>query len=124
MKSPIDLWANFLFNEKIVAGPKVGEQWTFKIIKLCEELAKTGSPKIRPYKAKIETRKIVVEKAMDLGIDLPSIKNQNGRAIIGRGLLDVWNQCYNKRHGSIIGTQGQLVATHRDIVTKLSKEEQ
>lgn len=49
---------------------------------------------------------------MDLGIDLTKIR-------MGRGLLDIWNQEYTKRYGSIIGTKGWKEEKRRDVKTKL-----
>jgi hypothetical protein len=117
----IDKWANFLKNEKL--DPKnISAEWTMKLIQLCEALASIHSPKISMHKFKIESRKLVVETAMNLGIDLASIRHKmTGRYIIGRGLLDVWNQVYKERYGAIDGTRGQLIDIHRKVVTHLRR---
>jgi hypothetical protein len=118
MASDIDLWAGFLKHEKL--DPKqMSPDWVLKLIGLCEELAKKGKPKYRPYAARIQTRELIVNTAMDMAIDLVNIRNKfKGRYIIGRGLLDVWNRIYEKRFGSIHGTRGELVNIHRQIVSK------
>ncbi len=122
MSKPIaDLWANFLYWEKL--DPKyVDEEDILKLMDLALKLSAIRGPKINPHKAKIESRRLVVNTAMDLGIDLPSIENKyNGRKIIGRGLLDIWNEQYAIRHGSTLGTAAAREAIRRNVVTKLSK---
>jgi hypothetical protein len=116
MKSNIDLWANFLANEKMT--PKsVGEADTLKLIDLCKKMAETRGPIIRPYAKKLESRRFVCMTAMDMGIDLPAMNR------IGRGLLDAWNLSYKERHGTNYGTAAIKEAKRRDIVTKLSKRD-
>ena len=101
----MDLWARFLAHEKL--DPKnMSSDWVLKLINLTEELVKRGNPKYRPYKDRLETRKLICETAMDLGIDLTGIKHKwKGKYMIGRGLLDMWNKVCIERYGSVYGTQ-------------------
>lgn len=121
MKSDIDCWANFLYNEKLVPE-RMTEDWVLKLITLCETLAKIRRPNISTHQHKLESRKLLCFTAMDLSIDLPSIKHKTtGRYLIGRGLLDAWNLAYQEKHGSTYGTACAKEAKRRDIVTRLSK---
>ena len=114
----IDKWANFLANEKLRPS-SVGEQWTMELVRLCEALAAKRGPKVSPYRAKLESRRLVCETAMDLGIDLPAIKAR-GRVAMARSLLDAWNSAYAARHGSTFGTAAAREAIRRNVVTRLS----
>lgn len=117
MKSNIDLWANFLANEKLtpqrVPDPMI-------LVRLCEELAKDGHPCIKQHKDKLESRRKVVAKAMDLSIDLTAIKCR-AKMAMGRGLLDAWNLEYQRRFGSVVGTSGEHEVKRRGVSTRLSK---
>lgn len=117
--SDINKWANFLYNEKLDPD-NLSPTDTLKIMALAETLASIRGPEISTHVLKLESRKLVVETAMDMLIDLPSMKHaRNGRTIMGRGLLDAWNLAYAKKFGSIVGTPGQAAVRHRDIVTKM-----
>ena len=122
MKSVINLWANFLANEKLRSAD-ISEEWTMRLISLCEALAAKRSPRIASHKDKLLSRQFVCETAMDLGLDLPAIRNRRGKVAMGRGLLDAWNKTYAARHGTTHGTASDLEAKRRDIVTKLSKKD-
>lgn len=124
-KPVINLWANFLFNEKL--DPKAltpGD--TLKLMELCAKLAEIRPPCIKMHKDKIESRRLVCSTAMDLGIDLLAMKRAKHhggkKPAIGRGLLDVWNEEYAKRFGSIVGTPGQAEIIRRTIVTKMAND--
>lgn len=114
--STIDLWANFLMNEKLspqrVPNPMV-------LVALAEKLATIRGPKVRPYKLRIESRRLVVQTAMDMGIDLAGIKH-HGKIAMARSLLDIWNEEYAKRFGSTFGTAGAKETTRRDVKTRLA----
>jgi hypothetical protein len=117
----IDKWANFLANEKLRPA-SVGEQWTMELVRLCEALAAKRGPRVRPYLEKLASRRLVVDTAMDLGIDLPAIRGRTGRLVISRSLLDAWNLAYRERHGSTVGTASAREAKRRDIKTRLCRE--
>lgn len=120
-KPPIDLWANFFFNEKL-DPKKMNEESIMELLYLCEVLAVKQAPTRHPYKDRIACRRLAVDTALDLGIDLIDFKNkQNGKIMIGRGLLDVWQVAYQERYGSTVGTRGAWEAKRRDIKTKLAK---
>lgn len=111
----IDKWANFLANEKLtpkrVDNPMV-------LVELCEALAAKQGPKTRPYAAKQESRLLVCETAIDLGIDLTQFKIGH-KLVMARSLLDAWNKVYEKRFGSTFGTVGEKEVTRRLIKTQL-----
>lgn len=117
-KSNVDLWANFLANEKLTPA-RVEDPML--LVKLCEKLAETGGPRVKPYAAKLISRRRVVNQAMDLGIDLAALKDR-GKLIMSRGLLDIWNSEYAKRYGSNVGTAAWKEAKRRDIKTLLRSE--
>jgi hypothetical protein len=117
----IDKWANFLANEKLQPA-SVGEQWTMELVRLCEALAAKRGPRVRPYLEKLASRRLVVDTAMDLGIDLPAIRGRTGRLVISRSLLDAWNLAYREWHGSTVGTASVREAKRRDIKTRLCRE--
>jgi hypothetical protein len=117
----IDKWANFLANEKLRPA-SVGEHWTMELVRLCEALAAKRGPKVTPYAERLASRRLVVDTAMDLGIDLPAIRGRTGRLVISRSLLDAWNLAYRERHGSILGTASAREAKRRDIKTRLCRE--
>jgi hypothetical protein len=115
----IDLWANFLAHEKLTPN-RVEDTWAMELVRLCEALAAKARPKFKPYRERLLTRQILCETAMELGIDLASIKNKhNQKIIMGRGLLDIWNQVYERRFGSSYGTAGEWEATRRNVKTNL-----
>lgn len=101
-KSVIDLWANFLANEKLTPQ-RVDDPML--LVRLCEELAKRARPKIRPYTDKLKSRALVAVTAIDLGIDLAGLKH-DGRMAMARSLLDIWNVEYAMKFGSAYGTAG------------------
>jgi hypothetical protein len=109
----VNQWANFLANEKL----KVGGEGTLVLIDLATELAKRGTPARRPYMARIASRQLIVNTAMDLGIDLPGLWPK-----LGRGLLEVWLDVYTHRYGGIYGTNAWAELKRRGIVTKLVEE--
>lgn len=117
MRSVIDKWADFLANEKLtpqrVPDPMV-------LVALCEELTKDGPPCILMHKDKLESRRKVVAKAMDMSLDLTAIRYY-GKVAMGRGLLDAWNLEYQRRFGSIIGTAGEHEVKRRGVSTRLSE---
>jgi hypothetical protein len=117
----MDKWARFLNHEKL-NPKKMHPDDLMELVELCEELAKKGSPKYTPYVQRIVTRKLIVETALDLGIDLAGIKDaRTGRYLIGRGLLDVWLVAYKSRYGSTFGTQAEWEAKRRNVKIRLSK---
>jgi hypothetical protein len=120
MKNNMDLWANFLYNEKLDPA-KLDSDSILELVYLCEKLSEKRGPKIRPYKEKLVSRRLVVDTALDLGIDLLAMKYR-GKCLIGRGLLDVWLVAYKERYGSTVGTAGEWEAKRRDIKIKLAKQ--
>jgi hypothetical protein len=118
-KPVIDLWANFLMNEKLVTQHMDTDD-VLAIIKLCEVLATKRGPKIRPYNLRLESRKLVCETAMELGIDLTAIR-YHGKVMMARGLLDAWNKAYAERYGSAVGTASKMEASRRDVKTRLAE---
>jgi hypothetical protein len=119
----INLWANFLSQEKLT--PKsIGEEGTQVLLDLTVELAnRKVMPSRRPYAARIASRRLIVVAAMDLGIDLMAItKVYDGKVAMGRGLIDVWHQVYAERFGSNYGTASWAELRRRRVVTKLSLE--
>lgn len=121
MKSAINLWANFLANEKLTPQ-SIGEVNTLIIMELCQKMATVRRPNIKMHKDKIESRRFVINTAMDMNIDLMSIKKKNGKPAMGRGLLDIWNEEYEKRFGSKLGTLGEAEDIRRKIITKNSQD--
>lgn len=113
----IDLWANFLANEKLTPK-RTGDAAT--LIRLCELLTAVGRPKVRPHSAKLDSRDMVCRVAMENGIDLTAFK-RDGKLLMGRGLLDAWNRVYALQFGSNVGTMGVKESTRRDVKTKLSQ---
>lgn len=100
--SPIDVWAAFLANERLTP---CRVQHPMVLVRLCEELAKGGMPRCKPYPERLKTRLTVAQTAIGLGIDLAALKF-HGKLAMGRGLLDVWNAVYAKQFGSSFGTAG------------------
>src|SRR3954468_24505596 len=96
-KPLVNLWANFLFNEKL--DPKnLDPDDVMELIYLCEEMAKERGPIIKSHKDKLISRRFVCDKAIELGIDLAGMKHKIKRKyIIGRGLLDVWLVAYKEK---------------------------
>lgn len=126
-KPVVDLWASFLAHEKIEPKSLVDPRDVTKLLDLCNRLAELDRPRYRPYKARIETRKLVCNTAMDMGFDLLALKRRKptGRGTkptIGRGLLDTWNEVYKQRFGSTVGTAGAQEIVRRKVVGKLSEE--
>lgn len=122
MIETINLWMNFLYNEKLDSD-KMDEKTVIHLVRLCEKMAETRGPKIRPYAEKIKSRHFVCETAIDLSMDLMAIKHKNtGKRLIGRGLLDVWLKVYKERFGSTIGTSAEYETKRRDIKTRLARD--
>lgn len=118
-RSLIDKWANFLAQHKLTPQ-RTGRHED--LISLAETLAKSGaSPAWSPYPSRLAARQSVVQTAMDLGIDLASMKHRSGTAM-DRGMLDAWNAEYLKRFGGLEGTPGAKELLRRQIVTKLANE--
>lgn len=117
----MDKWARFLNHEKL--DPKrLNQEDILELIELCEILVTKGEPKYRPYKDRVATRKLIVETALDEGIDLIGFKDKfTKKILIGRGLLDVWAELYKKRYGSTFGTQGEWEQKRRNVKIKISK---
>lgn len=116
------LWTDFLSNEHL--GPERIDSYDqiLMITNLVHALAAQRSPKVRPHAAKLDTRRLIANTAMDLRIDLSAIKKR-GKIAMGRGLLDVWNAEYAKRYGSNVGTASAREAKRRDIKTKLRRKQ-
>lgn len=114
--SDINLWALFLANEKLTPR-RTGQPMV--LVRLCELLAGHGGPRYRPHAARLASRRLVCETAMDAGIDLAGMKYK-GKLAMSRGLLDVWNEVYGKRYGSIVGTAGEYEAIRRDTKSAVS----
>lgn len=123
MSKPIvDLWAGFLAHEKLHPDRIDGAD-VMDLIELCEKLALVRSPCFSPYNERLACRRLICETAMDMGFDLPSIRGGvTNKYIIGRGLLDMWNEVAKKRYGSVKGTQSLWEAKRRNVVTKLAKQ--
>lgn len=121
--SNVNKWANFLKNEKLDPA-KLADSDVVKLLALATKLAESGPPKIGCHADKMESRRKVCTTAFDLSIDLLAMKikkfqGRGSKPAIGRGLLDVWNEQYNKRFGGTLGTPGAAEVTRRSIVTKL-----
>jgi len=110
-------WSKFLEHEKLtpdrVMGVNVG-----RVIYLCNELARQGPPKFKPYAKRIETRRLICRTAIEMNFDLAAIK-YHGKIAMGRGLLDVWMEEYATKFGSAYGTQAWRETKRRDVKTKL-----
>lgn len=118
-----DLWMSFLANEKLTI--KVLEENSPELYLGVQNLVNTltcagATPKVRPHSAKLITRWTLVRTAMQLGLDLPAIKHK-GKIAMGRGLLDAWNQEYEKLFGATYGTAGAKEVKRRNIKTKLAE---
>lgn len=114
--SDINKWANFLMNDKLSpAGLKDDD--VLVILDLCAKLAQIRPPKIQMHKDKIESRRLVCVTAMEAGYDLAGIK-RHGKMAMGRGLLDVWNEEYKKKFGTIFGTLGEQEVIRRGVSTE------
>ena len=113
-KSDIDLWANFLANEKLTPA-RCGEH-LMQIVALCERMSASRGPLVRPYRAKLASRDFVCQTAMFMGIDLSAIK-YHGKIAMSRGMLDAWNKEYVRRFGSNFGTAATKEAQRRDVKT-------
>lgn len=112
MTNDLDRWAQFFAHEKLVKN--IDDKMS--LVTLAQTLvAKGARPYYKPYMKRVETRILLVNTAMDLGIDLAKFR-------VGRALLDTWNEQYKIRFGSTIGTPGWQEAKRRDIKTKLSKD--
>lgn len=127
-ESNTNLWARFFANEKIVPD-QLSEKDIQTLMRLCEALGAKRSPyegKGVSHINKMEARRLAVNTAMDMGIDLMAIKKKKfhggTKPAMGRGLLDVWNEEYQKRFGSIRGTLGEAEVIRRKVVTKLAEQ--
>lgn len=121
-KDWMDSWANFFFNEKLDPA-KMDEESMMELVWFCEQLSKMRAPCIRMHMDKLQTRKYACYLAMDLGIDLMEFRDKRtGKHLIGRGLLDMWNEVYTKRFGSTVGTRGAWEAKRRDCKIKLTQQ--
>lgn len=119
-KSHINLWANFVMNEKL--DPKtLSEKDVLVLMTICEALAADGPPKITMHPDKINSRRLLCRKAIEMGIDLTKMKRGRMKMAMGRGLLDVWNEEYGKKFGGTLGTSGAAEITRRSIVTAAAK---
>lgn len=124
MKAAIDLWANFLANEKLVTD-KLHVEDIMSLISLSETMAMKQNPWISSHFLKLASRRFVCETAMDLGIDLPGFKHKvTGKHLIGRGLLDMWLKVYQERFGDTYGTAASKEAIRRNVKTRLSRKPQ
>lgn len=125
-KPVANLWASFLSNDKIDAGKLASDKYVLQLMELCQKLASIRKPSYASHVEKMACRRLVCTTAFDLGIDLMGMKKRKfhggTKPAMGRGLLDVWNQEYAKRFGSIIGTAGAAEITRRTVVTRLSKQ--
>ncbi len=119
--SPMNLWANFLDIHYLSVG-RVGNQHCQKLVLLCQELGKIERPKIRPYTARLMSRRLVCQVAMDLGIDLTAMKGKDKKMAMHRGLLDIWNQVYKEKYGDTFGTPGAKEVVRRNVKTKLGRK--
>lgn len=119
-------WANFLSFDKLDAGKLVNNKHVLQLVQLCEKLASIRAPSYVSHAEKMVCRRLVCTTAFDLGIDLMAMKRGKygggTRVAMGRGLLDVWNEEYAKRFGSILGTAGAAEVTRRAVVTRLSAQ--
>lgn len=120
------VWAGRLAHDKMEMD-KVNDQDRAKLIELVAELAKRHpEAQGQSHVHTLHFRKLVAETAMDLGIDLLAIKSMSrfkrGKPIIGRGLLDVWNEVLKQRFGSAVGTNAWREDKRRKIVTDMSKD--
>lgn len=129
-KTALNYWAQFFANEKLTPA-SIGAESTLVLMKLCAELAKTGSPfdgKGISHASKIAARRLAVNTAMDLGIDLMKMRkpgrHRGSKPAMGRGLLDVWNEEYAKRFGSTVGTPGAFEIKRRKVSGGLANERQ
>lgn len=116
----INLWANFLGGHKLTPK-RLGAKNGLVLVELCQKLAHKGSPRWRPYAARLASRKLVCEVAMEAGIDLAGFK-YHGKVAMARGLLDAWNQVYLERYGGTYGTAGAKEVIRRNVKTKLGKQ--
>src|SRR5687768_10406601 len=118
-KSSINLWASFLAKHKLTIQRV--DQFDL-LLKLCEILATKGKPRVQPYKAELETRKLLCLTAMDNSIDLTQL-TYKGRLAMSRGLLDMWNKTYAEKYGSSFGTVGDREVKRRNIKIQLGKKQ-
>lgn len=119
-------WASFLSFDKLDAGKLVNNKHVLQLMELCQKLAAIREPSYKSHAEKMVCRRLVCTTAFDLGIDLMAMKRGKygggSKVAMGRGLLDVWNEEYKKRFGSILGTSGAAEITRRTVVTKLSEQ--
>lgn len=120
-KTAAEVWANFLFNEKLTQDI-LEQMGVSKLIDFFRALEAKGRPDIRSHTHKMAARRLLVNTAMECEIDLTKLKKFGGKVAMGRGLLDVWNEEYKKRFGGNIGTDGVYEAKRRNVVTKLSNQ--
>lgn len=121
---PVARWANKLAGDKL-AMDKVGDGDRGKLLELCILLAERF-PDVTCRHHRYHTRKDVCEAAIDLGIDLLTIRSgsryKRGKPLIGRGLLEAWTVVLAARFGSAVGTNAWFEQRRRDIKTKMAKD--
>lgn len=121
VRSDINSWANFLFNEKL--DPKhMHPHQVINLMRLCGLLADQRGPIIRSHKEKLESRRFVCETAIENGIDLAGIKKHGKKLMMGRDLLDMWLEVYLEYFDHAYGTAAFTEAKRRNIKTKLAAE--
>jgi hypothetical protein len=116
-KSLMNLWASFLANHKLTAE-RTGNLEV--LLSLCKLLAAIEGPKVKPHTARLRSRRLVCLTAMEAGIDLTALKC-HGKVAMARGLLDMWNACYQERYGGTYGTARAKEVSRRGVKTKLAE---
>lgn len=119
VRSVINSWANFLFNEKLDPKHMTPHQ-IIDLVRLCGLLAEVRPPKINMHKDKLESRRFVCETAIENSIDLAGIKKQGKKLMMGRGLLDMWLVVYQEYFDDAYGTTAFTESKRRDIKTRLA----
>lgn len=119
--STMNVWANFMAHEKLTPD-RVGPDNVMILVALAEECAKIKRPNfLLGHRETLDCRRVLVGKAMDMGIDLPAIHHR-GKPAMGRGLLDAWLSEYQLRFGSVVGTSAVKEVKRRGVKTRLSEE--
>lgn len=120
-------WSNMLRFDKL-AIDAVGDDDVAKLVEVCNLLT-TRHPDVKlgqGHKHRQWLRKEVCTAAIDLGIDLVSIRSlsryKSGKPLIGRGLLDVWTAVLAERFGSAVGTNAWMEQRRRDVKTRMAKD--